>query len=73
MNKLPDMISNKDLSYLKDMFEWNFNVSKLAYNFSEQTNNPIVKDVIMKVCRMHSEHCHRIKSILMEVGREQQS
>lgn len=73
MNKVPNMISTKDLAYLKDMFEWNFNASKLAYHFHEQTNNPIVKEILMKVCRMHSEHCRKIKNIMMEEYDEQQS
>ena len=66
MNKAPNMISTKDLAYLKDMFEWNFNSSKLAYHFSEETSNPIVKECLMKVCRVHSEHAKKIKNILME-------
>lgn len=71
MNKVPNMISTKDLAYLKDMFEWNFNASKLAYHFSNETNNPIIKDMIMKVCRMHTEHCNKIKNMLMEGYNEQ--
>lgn len=71
MNKVPNMISTKDLAYLKDMFEWNFNASKLAYHFSSETNNPIVKEMIMKVCHMHSSHCSKIKNILMEGYDEQ--
>ncbi len=66
MNQVPNMISTKDLAYLKDIFEWNFNASKLAYHFSIETNNPIIKDMLMKVYHMHSEHCHKIKDILME-------
>lgn len=71
MNKIPNIISTKDLSYLKDMFEWNFNISKLAYHFSNQTNNPIIKDTLVKVCRMHSEHAKKIKNILTEGYNEQ--
>ena len=71
MDKVPNMISTKDLDYLKDMFEWNFNASKLAYHFSEETTNPIVKDMITKVSRMHSEHSRKIKNILMEGYNEQ--
>lgn len=71
MEQVPNMISTKDLAYLKDMFEWNFNASKLAYHFSNQTTNPIIRDLIMRVCHMHSEHCHKIKNIIMEVSHEQ--
>jgi len=71
LNKIPNIISTKDLDYLKDIFEWNFNASKLAYHFSEQTINPIIKDMIMNVCRMHSEHCRKIKNLLSEEEYEQ--
>lgn len=71
MNTVPNMISTKDLSYLKDIFEWNFTVSKLARHFSEEITNPIVKDMVMKVMNMHSEHCNKIKNILMEGLNEQ--
>ncbi len=71
MNQVPNMISTKDLAYLKDMFKWNFNASKLAYHFSNETNNPIIKDMLMKVCHMHSRNCHKIKDILMDGLNEQ--
>lgn len=71
MNKVPNMISTKDLSYLKDMYEWNFNASKLAYSFSSQVKSENVKEMIMKVCRMHSENCRKIKTILTEGYNEQ--
>ena len=71
MDKIPNMVSTKDLDYLKDMFEWNFNASKLAYHFSEETTNPIIKDMIMKVSRMHSEPCRKIKTFLTEGYNEQ--
>ena len=45
MDKVPNMISTKDLDYLKDM--------------------------IMKVSRMHGEHSRKIKNILMEGYNEQ--
>lgn len=71
MNKVPNMISTKDLAYLKDMYEWNFNASKLAYSFSSQVKSENVKEMIMKVCRMHSENCRKIKTILTEGYNEQ--
>lgn len=66
-----NIISTKDLAYLKDMYEWNFNASKLAYHLSNQTNNPIIKDMVTKVRTMHSEHCMKIKNLILEDMNEQ--
>ena len=45
MDKVPNMISTKDLDYLKDMFEWNF----IAF---KKTNTAvgIVNDVDIRSC-----------------------
>lgn len=71
MNKVPNMISTKDLAYLKDMFEWNFNASKLAHHMSLEITNPTVKDIVINVRNMHTEHCRKIKNLLMEGLNEQ--
>lgn len=63
-------ISTKDLDNLKNIYKWNFEISKLSYHLSLQTSNPIVKDMILKVRNMHNEECLKIKKILMEVMNE---
>lgn len=64
MNTVPLMISTKDLSYIADMFEWNFVASKKANHFVLQMIDPEVKELIQRVCLMHSEHCKELVNIL---------
>ncbi|MBE6144434.1 MAG: hypothetical protein E7169_02555 [Firmicutes bacterium] len=66
MNKIPNIISNKDLNHLEDIFEWNFNISKLANHFSLETNNPIIKNILIKTRNVHTKHCKKIKNLLLE-------
>lgn len=43
-NKAPDILTGKDLDYLKDMFGWNYTLYKLGFNSIENIqNNEIVK------------------------------
>ena len=40
----PDILTGKDLDYLKDIFGWNYNLYKLGENIVENINdNDIVK------------------------------
>ena len=48
MEKIPNMISTKDLSFIEDMFNWNFTVCKKAYNYS----NLVTDENISKFLKM---------------------
>lgn len=64
MNTVPLMISTKDLAYISDMFEWNFNASKTAYHFTEEITNPELRELANRICQMHTEHCRKLVNIL---------
>lgn len=64
MNKVPDMISGKDLDYFSDMFSWNFTASKVANAFSENATDEEVKRKLREVAMMHSNICKRLVTIL---------
>lgn len=64
MNTVPLMISTKDLSYIADMFEWNFTASKKAYHFSHEINDTEIKELVERVSKMHAEHCKKLVNIL---------
>lgn len=64
MNKVPEMISTKDLAYFSDMFNWNFTASKVAFHFSEEANDEEVKDVLHKAAVMHAGICNKLITIL---------
>lgn len=64
MNTVPVMISTKDLAYISDMYEWNFNIAKLAKHFSNEVNNTSVKEIVDKVYNLHKEICLNLTNIL---------
>lgn len=64
MECVPDIISTKDLAYLSDIFNWNFNVSKKAYFFSTNVLDEELKDIFYDIALMHSSICNKIISIL---------
>ena len=39
MEQVPNIISTKDLSYLCDIFNWNYNACKDVHHYFEITNN----------------------------------
>ena len=51
--EVPAMISGKDLDYLSDMFNWNFNISKLANHFLNEIEDEEIKQIMIKVRDAH--------------------
>lgn len=64
MKQVPDMISSKDLDYISDMFNWNFNASKVAHHFSEESTDEDVKQILHEGALMHSQICHKLINML---------
>lgn len=64
MEQVPAIISTKDLSYLSDIFEWNFIAAKKALHYSNQVQNEELKRELDKVYKMHEKHLKKILEIL---------
>lgn len=64
MEQVPDIISIKDLDYLCDIFNWNYNTAKLAYHFKMETNNNELKDIFDDVYEIHLRICEDILKII---------
>lgn len=64
MNQVPNIISTKDLSYISDMFEWNFTVSKVCHSYVEKVVDEEIKTIIGDIGRMHANICARLVEIL---------
>lgn len=64
MEQVPAIISTKDLSYLSDIFEWNFIAAKKALHYSNQVQNEELKKELDKVYKMHEKHLKKILEIL---------
>lgn len=64
MKKAPNMISTKDLSYLADIFGWNFTAAKKAYDFKDQVQDKKVSEELNKTAQMHESICKKILELL---------
>lgn len=67
-NKVPNIITGKDLDYLSDMFNWNYGAFKSNYNsISEVTDNEI-KEILERGSNIFKESILKILSILASGG-----
>ncbi len=64
MQNVPEMISTKDLSYLEDMFQWNFNACKKSLHYYNEINNEEIKQELNNIYEMHKNICEQIINIL---------
>ena len=58
------MISCKDLSYISDMFDWNYNALKEVNHFMNEVESKDIKNMLEEVFDMHYENCIKCISIL---------
>ena len=63
-SEVPSIISGKDLDYLSDMFNWNFNAFKHINDFKEKVSDEEIKDLIERVCETHKENLNAVLNIL---------
>ncbi len=64
METVPKMISTKDLSYLSDMFHWNFTAFKQLKHFVNEVENEEIVELFQGLSEMHYQHMEWILSIL---------
>lgn len=64
MNNVPNMISTKDASYLKDMFNWNIIALKKFNVYNEYINDKEITNIVKKLIIMHEANCEEILNIL---------
>ncbi len=64
MQNVPNIISTKDLSYICDMFNWNFTMSKKALNYSNNVTDSEIKDELLNIFDMHKKICNQLLNIL---------
>jgi hypothetical protein len=64
MDKVPQMISTKDLSYIADMLNWNLTISKKLYHFINEVNDQEILNELNKVKTMHHKHYNVILNLL---------
>lgn len=64
MDKVPKIISTKDLDYIKDMLHWNLGASKKAFHYLNYIQDQEVKEIIKEASIMHANHYKTILNIL---------
>lgn len=66
--KVPTIISTKDLDYLEDMFNWNYLAYKKMINSIDMINNLEIEETIEKAGDTFKENMNIILDILNEGG-----
>ncbi len=61
---VPNIISTKDLSYLEDIFVWNFNASKEINSFIDLIEDKQIADKLSAQQQIHKNICKKILTIL---------
>lgn len=63
MKEVPNIISTKDLSYIKDMLSWNLVMAKKSKEYLKLVGDKDVKELLKKVNEVHKSHYE----ILLEI------
>lgn len=71
MDKVPTIISSKDLDYISDMFNWNFIASKKANHYSQEVVNDEIKNILEELYTMHNEFCGQLINMLTIGGQNE--
>ena len=67
-NKVPNIITGKDLDYLSDMFNWNYGAFKSNYNNISRVIDNEIKEILEKSSNIFKESILSIISILASGG-----
>lgn len=62
--KVPNIISGKDLDYLSDMFNWNYGAYKSSYNAASSVENNELKIILIKAADTFYGIMNEISNIL---------
>ena len=66
--KVPNIITGKDLDYLSDMFNWNYGAYKSNLNAINEVNDNEIKEILEKSTNIFKNTLMDILSILASGG-----
>ena len=66
--KVPNIITGKDLDYLSDMFNWNYGALKSNYNAINEVKDEEIKEILEKSTNIFKDSIMNILSILASGG-----
>ena len=67
-NEVPKIITNKDLDYLSDMFNWNYSALKKMNVAVNQVKNEEIKENLTKGYHLFQNNLNLVLSLLNEGG-----
>jgi len=62
--EVPNVISTKDLSYLSDMFEWNYVAHKCTYNSIDKVSDSEIKSMLEEGSNLFKSNMNDVLNIL---------
>ena len=66
MDKVPNMVSSKDLSYTADAFDWNFVIAKKCLDYANNVEDKEISKNLEKAHKMHKTICSELLENLKE-------
>ena len=63
---VPNIVGTKDLSYLEDMFKWNYELYKQSNNYETKVKDKKSKQLIQKIKKISDSNMNTILSIIKE-------
>lgn len=67
-NEVPNIITNKDLDYLSDMFNWNYSALKKMNVAVNQVKSEEIKEKLTKGYNLFQNNLNLVLSLLNEGG-----
>jgi hypothetical protein len=64
MEKVPKMISTKDMAYITDMFNWNYLAVKKLCDYSECVEDEEICEKFKELTNMHQNNCEKLIKLL---------
>lgn len=65
---VPNVVSSKDLDYLSDMFNWNYDAYKCAYNAMNNTLDNEIKAILGQAVNLFNDNMCIVLNILKNGG-----
>lgn len=72
METVPTMITSKDLSYIEDMLNWNFNTIKKMNHYLSEVDDEDIIELFKKIIKVYKKHYINLVECL-EIGGNNES
>ena len=67
-NVVPNVISTKDLDYLSDMFNWNYEAYKSSLNAANSVTDQELKEILTKASNLFHSNMTKVLNIINNGG-----